>query len=151
MALLVARLTLLAVPEVRRKSASECAAAVFDDPRVLLRSTRLSSAGTANRVSRATQDDGRGAARGTAYSVSRAGSATEVCLGMRCGGFRRRSRRLEINAGPRRRHGREELAEEAAHDASISSYTVARERNQRISARSARSATSRRNSIVSDS
>jgi len=53
-ALLVAWLTLLAVPEVRWNPASESAAPVFDGGRIPSISTRVSSAGTANKVSRAT-------------------------------------------------------------------------------------------------
>jgi hypothetical protein len=49
--------------------------------------------------------DGRGPACGTAYCVSRAGSATEACLRMPRAGFRRRTGSLEINAGQQRRHG----------------------------------------------
>ena len=54
---------MLAVPEVRRNPAAECAAPVSDDERVPSRSTRVRGAGTANKVSRATPDllarDGR--------------------------------------------------------------------------------------------
>ena len=55
-ALRVARLTLLAVPEVRRNPASGCAAPASDNERVPSTSTRVRGAGTANEVSRATPD-----------------------------------------------------------------------------------------------
>ena len=70
-------------------------------PSFASKSTGVRGAGTANKVSRATPGllARDGLPRGTAYFVSRAGSATEVCLGMRCRGFRQRARSFEINAG----------------------------------------------------